>query len=194
MDNFKIDKNISKNGALLIYGALKSGDISKYENIIILSGVPRYMYEFACNVKLEDYSKIEDAIIASDDVFYMYHLAKDVKGVNIKKMEEAIISSGNACYMYLFARNFEEADVLRLEDEVIKAGDIEYMYYFLCHVKEANVLSLKYAIAEIIKRERKVRAAYLPIEQIMSTKVLSKSCNIVIWDNRQKSKVLKKNN
>lgn len=170
--------------------ALTTGDIQKYEDIIINSGNPKYMYEFACKVILDE--KLENAIIAAGDVFYIYHLCNDVQGVNIQKMEQAIIDSGNACYIYLFARNIDGANIQKLQDAVIKSEAIEYMYYFLKHVDGVDDLLLKYAIINLIKHERSTRAAYLPIETIMVPEYFSKSCELAIEYKRGKTNVKRK--
>jgi hypothetical protein len=84
---------------------VKGSDVSKFKDIILSSGKPRYLFELARHTTdLGELSNIEDMIIASRSFTYMRLFAEKIKLANVEKLEQAVLDTDNVNEIKKFAK------------------------------------------------------------------------------------------
>ncbi len=126
---------------------------TKFEEWVIMTKNPQYIYLFAKNIIGANTLKLEDTIIEINDPEYMYLFLRDVKGASAQKIEDKIIASNNAEFIYLTAKELKEKDINKLESAIINTNDPKFIYLFAKDVNGANILKLEDKIIEILNPE-----------------------------------------
>jgi len=84
---------------------VKGSDTSKFKQIIIDSGKPRYLFELAKHLTTDsDIEMIEDLIIKSNSFTYMRLFAEKIKKANVEKLEQAVLATDNGPEIKKFAK------------------------------------------------------------------------------------------
>ena len=84
---------------------IKGADVSKFKDIILASGKPRYLFELAKHTSdLAEIQKIQNLIIDSGSFTYMRMFAEKIKSSDLEKIEQVILDSDNVEEIKKFAK------------------------------------------------------------------------------------------
>ncbi len=101
---------------------IESVNISKLEDAICNSADPKYIYQFAFEVKNADINKLEDAVCKAQDAEYICYFARDIKGADIDKLQHAIHTLPNTYtnikYLNILSKISKKNKCIELEKEI----------------------------------------------------------------------------
>jgi len=102
---------------------------------------PEWAYRFAHDIDESDLERLESVILKSGHprVVYDFALVKSERGGSVSALEEYMIASGDASLLVLFAADIEGADIHYIADILQNHANPKYFQLFEAQMRQRGI-------------------------------------------------------
>ena len=146
----KLISNLLKEGELDYYYmfANQIPDNSLFQETILNSIYPEYIYDYASKVKNSNIKLLEDKIIELNNPSYLYFFARDIKNANVKRIEEVILKNSQDIESLINFAELDNIDINKFEDLILKSNS-PYLIVKYSNNPKSNLLKVEKRLLEI---------------------------------------------
>ncbi len=116
-----------------------------------MSNEEKSTYALKLAIELKDITlkELEDIVVIMGNTKDIFDFAKNVKWANINKLAKATINNGDSGDIIIFAKHIKNAPINELAKAVTDSRDGRAIYYFALGVKNAPIIELEKAMCEL---------------------------------------------
>ena len=146
----KLITNLLKDFELDYYCLFASriSDNELFQEEILKSNYPEFIYDYASKVKNANIKLLEDRIIELNNIPYLYFFARDIRNADVKRLASVILKNSQDIETLINFSTLDNVDITRFEELILKTNN-PYLIVKYANNPKSNLLKIEKRLLEI---------------------------------------------